>query len=335
MKPRWLKYIFHTFFIFFIFFIILSFVLAWGIQKLKTTPMLSDSTKVIIIEIKPNDSAYQLSHTLKKQKLISSEPFLRLLIRFEGVSHQLKAGIYKVKPNETAWQFIQRIVAGDVLTKNFSIIEGTNVRNLSVKFANAEYLYYEPSDWNAVKDQYNSAEGLLLADTYQYQAGSNSKIILKLANKQLKDFLNACWQNRDKALPYKTPYEMLIAASIIEKETSLPEERPLISGVIINRLKKRMRLQMDPTVIYALGDQYKGKLTKKDLQVNSPFNTYLKRGLPPTPIAMVGKESIKAAAHPAKNGYYYFVAKGDGSHQFSETYEQQRTAIERFQKKEQ
>lgn len=184
------------------------------------------------------------------------------------------------------------------------------------------------------KKNYPSAEGLLLADTYQYQGGSSSKALLEQAHRNLLNYLNISWTNRAANLPYKTPYELLIAASIIEKETAIAQERKLISGVMVNRLKKKMPLQMDPTVIYGLGNQYTGKLTHNDLLIESPYNSYLNRGLPPTPIAMVGKEAIDAAAHPQLSNYLYFVAKGDGTHQFSETYEQQKQAINQYRRKD-
>jgi UPF0755 protein len=194
----------------------------------------------------------------------------------------------------------------------------------------APYLAYSQTDWSKIKGNYLSAEGLLLADTYHYDAGSMSNKILELANKNLNNYLNNSWLQRSKDLPYKSSYELLIVASIIEKESSIPAERRLISGVIINRLQKSMPLQMDPTVIYALGINYKGKLTKENLHIDSPYNTYLNRGLPPTPISMVGKDAIDAAAHPTFSNYLYFVARGDGSHDFSVNYEEQLQAVSRY-----
>ena len=164
------------------------------------------------------------------------------------------------------------------------------------------------------------------------------------ANKNLQNYIETLWANRNPVVPYKNAYELLIAASIIEKEASLPLERKIISGIIVNRLKLRMPLQMDPTVIYAVANEKRLKqlstegsappLTREDLKIKSPYNTYTNRGLPPTPIAMVGKESLEAAAHPEENSYLYFYAKGDGSHQFSKTYKEQQQAIHQFKSRE-
>ena len=198
----------------------------------------------------------------------------------------------------------------------------------------ATHLEYHPEDWSSIQDHHINAEGLLLADTYQYNAGSTSKTLLKQAHHNLIQYLDGVWKSRDPNLPYKTPYELLTAASIIEKETALASERQLISGVVVNRLKKGMPLQMDPTVIYSLQEKYTGKLSHNDLQVDSPYNSYKHRGLPPGPIAMVGKDSINAAAHPQWSNYLYFVARGDGGHHFSETYVQQINAINKYQHKD-
>ena len=154
--------------------------------------------------------------------------------------------------------------------------------------------------------------------------------MLLSAHRHLQNVLNDAWQHRASSLPYQTPYELLIVASILEKETAIARERRLISGVIINRLQKHMLLQMDPTVIYAKGADAEGRLMHDDLRLDSPYNTYRYHGLPPTPIAMVGKDAIDAAAHPLSSNYLYFVAMGDGHHYFSETYDEQKAAVARY-----
>ena len=215
----------------------------------------------------------------------------------------------------------------------FRIIEGTTQAQVSTNLEHAVYLTYHENDWQAIAATFPSAEGLLLADTYLYDAGSQSSDLLQRAHKNLQQFLASSWQQRSSDLPYKTSYELLIAASILEKEAAKPREKRLIAGVIVNRLRKNMPLQMDPTVIYALGTHYTGKLSRDDLHIDSPYNTYRYRGLPPTPIAMVGKDAIDAAAHPEPTDYLYFVARGDGTHYFSVTYEQQKQAISRYIRK--
>ncbi|WP_454783851.1 endolytic transglycosylase MltG [Legionella sp. WA2024007413] len=299
-----------------------------------TKPIVPKQGSPVIITLDRTATASQFVKILKDKNLISSSSMLLMMIRASGLSSQLKAGVYQVTPGETAMQLVHRVVAGDVLTQNFTIIAGTTQQKISQDLLKAAYLNYHPQDWNSIKDDHPNAEGLLLADTYQYRGGSTGKSLLEHAHRNLINYLNLSWANRESNLPYKNPYELLIAASIIEKETAVPQERKLISGVMINRLNKKMPLQMDPTVIYGLGAAYTGKLSHNDLLIDSPYNSYHYRGLPPTPIAMVGKESLDAAAHPQLSNYLYFVAKGDGTHQFSETYQQQKQAINQYKRKD-
>ncbi|MGL6028637.1 MAG: endolytic transglycosylase MltG [Legionella sp.] len=313
---------------------LMSFLLLAGFVYQQINTPMRVVTDNRVIKLDRAASAHQFVNALKNKQLIDSSRLLLSIIRFKGLSHKLKAGIYEIKQGETALELLDRVVAGDVLVEYFTIIEGTTQQRVNKELMNAPYLEYHEGDWNSIKGSHANSEGLLLADTYQYNGGSSSKFVLELANKSLINYLNKAWDGRDNNLPYQTPYELLIAASIIEKETSLKDEKKIISGVIVNRLNVRMPLQMDPTVIYGLGDRYKGKLAHNDMQDNSPYNTYRNRGLPPTPIAMVGKEAIDAAAHPQQSKYLYFVAKGDGSHHFSENYTQQRQAIERYRRKD-
>lgn len=289
--------------------------------------------KTVIFVVDKNTNAHQFANKLLEEGLIQSKSTLLTLMRWQDLTMRLKAGIYETKADETVEQFVKRVASGDVLKQKFSIIEGTTLNQVINKLIDAPFLTYVSSNWELIQNGYPNAEGLLLADTYTYDAGSDSKSLILLANKKLKEFLDQAWQNRSDNLPYKEPYQLLIAASIVEKETSIAEERKLIAGVIVNRIHKNMPLQMDPTVIYALGLQYQGKLSHQDMSIKSAYNTYIQRGLPPTPIAMVGKEAILAAANPAQSNYLYFVAKGDGSHQFSATYDEQKKAVFRYQKK--
>lgn len=281
-----------------------------------------------IIQIDKYTSATSFVQQLVAKHLISSPYSFLGLIRIQGLSQQLKAGIYEVQVGESAYHFLYRVVDGDVLKESFTIIAGTTQTKVAEALLHAPYLNYSSQDWQEIAA--GQAEGLLLADTYRYEAGSTSKVLLKQAAKNLQQFLDVAWQNRDAGLPFKTPYELLTAASIIEKESAKPIERRLIAGIIVNRLHKNMPLQMDPTVIYALGTQFKGELTRADLQIDSPYNTYRYRGLPPTPIAMIGKDAIEAAAHPAVTDFLYFVACGDGSHVFSVQYKDHQTAVRRY-----
>lgn len=309
--------------------VVLSFVF-FKAYTLLIRPMSSSLVIPIIIEVKPNSNANDLVDDLFLKKLIPSKKLLLELIRFEGLAPKLKAGIYHVIPGESAHHFVLRVVKGDVLQLYFPIIEGTTAKQIEKNMKEAVLLQYQDADWDFIKKNHASAEGLLLADTYQYPAGSKAELVLKAAHKKLEEQLEAAWKDRDKDLPYTNSYELLTAASILEKETAIASERKLISGIIINRMKKHMPLQMDPSVVYAMGEHYNGKLSHSDLLIDSPYNTYRYRGLPPTPIAMVGRLAIEAAAHPEHSNYLYFVAKGDGSHIFSKTYEEQRQAISRY-----
>ena len=314
-------------------FALYALFIAWNIYSLFYAPMLGVKSPSIQINIERATTAHQFAYLLKSKKLIRSAKLLLLIIRFEHLAHQLKAGLYEIQPGETAVDFLHKVVTGDVVKFNFTIVEGTTQQKIISDLLHAPYLEYNALDWQSITAGHLNAEGLLLADTYQYPAYSSAKTVLLQANQQLNNCLNDNWDHRATELPYHNPYELLIAASIIEKESAIPAERKLISGVIINRLRKGMPLQMDPTVVYALGTDHKGPLVHEDLAVLSPYNTYRYRGLPPTPIAMVTKEAIDAAAHPQLSHYLYFVAKGDGSHQFSETYVQQKQAINQYKHK--
>lgn len=295
--------------------------------------MLTPASTKTVVQLDKAMTATAFAHVLKMQGLIESERSFLALVRTHHLSQRLKAGVYQVNAGETCLQFLNRVAAGDVITESFQIIEGTTLRQVSENLAHAAWLTYHDTDWLAVAPVQAQSEGLLLADTYQYNAGSQAKDLLARAHASLQQYLETSWQQRTPGLAYKSSYELLIVASIIEKESALVSEKRLIAGVINNRLRKKMPLQMDPTVIYALGTAYDGKLTHKDMHVDSPYNSYRYRGLPPTPIAMVGKEAIDAAAHPELTDYLYFVARGDGSHQFSVTYEQQKQAIARYLRK--
>ncbi|KTC98139.1 endolytic transglycosylase MltG [Legionella erythra] len=327
-----------TFFKWFFFVTALSLVLfftlfTYNVNALLTKPLLPSESKPLILEIKPNSTAVAFVNHLHDLHLIGSKKMFLSFMTWQGYSNRLKAGIYQITPGETAQQLLDKVISGEVLVQSFRIIEGTTLAQVTENLKKAPYLAFNEEDIHAFSGSHPSPEGLFLADTYNYDAGDNAKALLKVANHDLLNYLNAAWKERSPGLPYDNAYQLLIAASILEKETALATERKLISGVIVNRLKKNMLLQMDPTVIYAFGKHFDGKLRHEHLSIDSPYNTYKNHGLPPTPIAMVGKESIDAAAHPKPSHYLYFVAKGDGSHEFSETYGQQKKAILRYKYK--
>lgn len=328
MKRYWLKYLILSTAFLLTVFVALALYYLYQLQQ----PMLAAQKEPIVFIVNQHSSAQSFVRDLKKRGLIQSEFVYLQFIRLQRLSQALKAGVYQILPEESPLDFLDRVVAGDVLVETLTIVEGATWYQVAERMQAANYLHYNQSDWFVIANHYPSAEGLLLADTYRYNAGSSSIDLLRRAHENLQRYLQLAWENRASGLPYKKPYELLITASIIEKETALPHEKKLISGVIVNRLRKNMPLQMDPTVIYALGPDFHGALTRRDLRFDSPYNTYRYRGLPPTPIAMVGKDAIDAAAHPALTDYLYFMAKGDGSHQFSVTYNEQKKAVELYRK---
>lgn len=296
-------------------------------------PLCADCDSPTIIELAPNMSAAAFLKSLNAKKLIRYPRAFRVWMRIDRSGRSLKAGVYALLPQESLRDFLQRVVAGDVVTASFRIIEGSNLLRVTTALENAPWLDFQPEMLDAIRGEYPSAEGLLLADTYRYRAGSSAKNVLMLAHTNLTKALNTAWEGRDAGLPFKTPYELLTAASIVEKESGVASERRLIAGVLVNRLRKFMPLQMDPTVIYALGEHFDGRLKHADLKIDSPYNTYRYRGLPPTPIAMVGRDALDAVAHPEATAYLYYVARGDGTHEFSVDYASQREAIHRYLKK--
>lgn len=314
---------------------------AWFFSRdINKPPAPSHLKTSIVFQVDRSTTAKKFVHFLKTQNLIRCEICFLSQLRLRHLSTHLKAGFYQIHAGESAEDILQRVVRGEVMQARFTIVEGTTWLQIEAHLKQAPYLHFSSEDVAQIEKsdlQINIPspvlEGLFLADTYQYVAGGSAKQMLQRAHQNLNDYLLKAWQNRATDLPYHSPYELLIVASILEKETALSTERHMISGVIVNRLLKHMPLQMDPTVIYGLGSRYTGILLHADLQDNSPYNTYRHQGLPPTPIAMVGRDAIDAAAHPEKTPNLYFVAKGDGTHVFSETYEAQRQAIQRYIRK--
>ncbi|MDF1757882.1 MAG: endolytic transglycosylase MltG [Legionellaceae bacterium] len=326
-------------------------------------PIPIDEGRSTILVIDKNSSAKSIVSELKAKSLIKNDILFLTYLRAFGFAKKLKAGVYEVSSSQTPHMLINNIVSGQVLKRSFQIIEGTTYKQVIENIKKAPYLNFQNMNWELVfsrsedllvlcdrspLDMQNrnrsdscasklnfdnidsNLEGLFLADTYQYNAGGDSLSVLLQSHNNLKKHLLFAWENRSVGLPYKNPYELLVAASIIEKESAIADERRVISGVIVNRLTKNMPLQMDPTVIYGLGDDYTGKLSHADMHKDSEYNTYIHKGLPPTPITIVGKKAIDAASHPDKTKYLYFVAKGDGSHIFSNTYAEQKHAIKRY-----
>ncbi|MCX7166573.1 MAG: endolytic transglycosylase MltG [Rhodocyclales bacterium] len=263
---------------------------------------------------------------------------LELLARVMGRSSKIKAGSYEVDEGLTALALLDKLTRGDVTQGEIVLVEGKTFRQFRAAMNEHPDLAHDSlklSDTQILarlgaKEPH--PEGLFFPDTYLFNKGGSDFDVLRRAYKAMQPKLAAVWERRESTLPVKTPYELLILASIVEKETGLPADRPQVAAVFVNRLRRGMLLQTDPTVIYGLGERFDGNLRKVDLQTDTPWNTYTRPGLPPSPIAMPGLASLQAAAKPPPSDMLYFVARGDGSSEFSESLDQHNSAVAKYQK---
>jgi UPF0755 protein len=259
------------------------------------------------------------------------------LIRIRGDDKRLQSGEYLFPCGSTASQILTQIVQGKVVHHTFTIIDGWNFKRIFTALEDAPAVKYtligeSPEQVaQAMQLKYKTPEGLLFPETYDYTYGTTDLQILNRAYNMMQQHLQRQWSERSKNLPFKKQYTALIIASMVEKETGVNQEKPMIAAVILNRLKKWMHLQVDAAVIYGLGVTYQGKLTRKLLRLQTPYNTYIHYGLPPTPIAMPGKAAINAALHPAKTDMLYYVAKDNGSHAFSKTLAEHNKNVAKYQ----
>jgi len=261
-----------------------------------------------------------------------------LIARVTGNQTGIKAGSYEIAEGTTAWQLLQKITSGDFSLAEITFIEGWTFRQVRRALdAHADVLHElgrlnEAEIMEKLGSPGAQPEGWFFPDTYLFAKGTTDLAILLRAHHAMQKRLESAWNDRAPDSPLRSTYEALILASIVEKETGSPEDRARIAGVFINRMRIGMRLQTDPTVIYGMGERFDGNLRKRDLLADTPFNTYTRNGLPPTPIAMPGLASLQAALHPAQSDALYFVAKGDGASQFSRTLDEHNRAVARYQK---
>lgn len=267
------------------------------------------------------------------------EPLLfNLLARATDKSAKLKAGSYELKPGTTPLRLIDQLVRGEFAQESLTIIEGWTFKQMRQAMAAHKGLKHDTaalSDQSLmakISPEYPQPEGLFFPDTYLFAKGASDLQIYKQAHTMLMTHLLQAWDKRDPALPYKNPYQALTMASIVEKETGQKSERGMIAGVFVNRLRLGMLLQTDPTVIYGMGDNYEGKIRKRDLETDTPYNTYTRGGLPPTPIALPGVQSLTAALAPARTEALYFVSRGDGTSQFSDNLPDHNRAVNQYQR---
>lgn len=299
-------------------------------------PLVSET---VTVQLPQGAGLNRIAYVLQDAGIVKQRRRFVLLAYLRGASRRLKAGEYQVMAGTSAWGLLSQLVAGRVLQYPFAIIEGWNFREVRQALANAPGLMQTLKDYTdaALMEKLGARgehpEGRFYPDTYLYTRGETDAALLKRAYTRMKKKLDQEWQTRDPDVPLKSAYEALILASIVEKETGQVSERPLIAGVFINRLRRNMRLQTDPTVIYGLGEHFDGNLRLRDLRNDTPYNTYTRHGLPPTPIAMPGGDAIHAALHPDATRALYFVSRGDGSHVFSDTLKEHNRAVIRFQLK--
>lgn len=264
--------------------------------------------------------------------------FFEILARVTGRAASLKAGSFELMPQETPQQLLRKIVEGKFSLSNLSIIEGWSFRQMRNAIDAHTAIRHDTtglSDQDLLKkigSQYSHPEGLFFPDTYLFAKNSSDIQVYQQAHQAMLNKLDEAWNKRATNLPYKDAYQALIMASIIEKETGQASERGMIASVFVNRLRSGMLLQTDPTVIYGMGDKFQGNIRKRDLTTDTPYNTYARAGLPPTPIALPGIDAIKAALNPEPSNAYYFVARGNGTSHFSENLNDHNKAVNKYQR---
>jgi len=316
-------------------------VLAWllmDFQTFRQTPLTLPATGTSLV-VKPGSTLKSIAYQLEQQQIVSKPVYLIVLARYLRLDARIKAGEFQLQPGITPEQLLHQLADGKVVQHTITLIEGETFAQMMQRVSADKVLTHELENtdaetvMNAIGAPGLNPEGRFLPETYHFPRGTTDIDYLRRAFLEMEALLEQSWQERDKDLPLKTPYDALILASIVEKETAVVEERPLIAGVFVRRLRKGMRLQTDPTVIYGMGDSYKGDIRYRDLRRDTPYNTYTRYGLPPTPIALPGKDAILAVLHPAPGDALYFVARGDGSHKFSSTLKQHNRAVDRYQRK--
>ena len=319
-------------------FLTVVLVIAGGLWWLNE-PMplrLQSGAQVLDLEIEPGTRPMTVAELIVASGADVSAPLLKTWFRVSGQARQIKAGSYEITPGTTPRRLLRMLVRGEEALKSVTIVEGWNFTQVRVALQKAEQL--TPDSIGLQPDLIMeklgkpglNAEGRFFPDTYTYAKGASDMAVLKRAARAMDKRVEAAWALRSPDTPLQTPEQALILASIVEKETGKPSDRAQIAGVFINRLRIGMPLQTDPTVIYGMGDKFDGNLRKRDLQLDTPYNTYTRGGLPPTPIAMPGKAALLAAVQPAATKALYFVAKGDGSSQFSANLDEHNRAVNKY-----
>lgn len=316
---------------------ILALVLLGGWMIYFANKPVALTSSEVEVDLKAGSSLRGVSRQLVHQGILAEPWSFMFLVRAMGKAGEIKAGNYLIEDGITPYQLFLIMTEGSTKQSSITFIEGWTFKQIRAAINSHEEIkhvtmaYTDEQIMREIGARENHPEGLFFPDTYYFSKGMSDKDILQRAYESMQAKLAEAWQNREPGLPYRTPYEALIMASIVERETGKSSERALIAGVFLNRMRIGMRLQTDPTVIYGMGDAFDGNLRRQDLSNDTSYNTYTRIGLPPTPIAMPGLAAIHAALHPAKTKALYFVGKGDGSHIFSGSLNEHNRAVNRYQ----
>jgi UPF0755 protein len=306
-------------------------------QQFVDQVMISGGSEPVELLVSPGSSVRTVGRSLQKQGVIEESRYFVWMARLRGKAASIQAGEYLIEPGTTPSQLLENMVSGKVRQYSITLLEGWNFRQMMAQIEATPYLNHQlkgldaAAIMTALGREGEHPEGRFFPDTYHFPRGLSDVEFLKRAYKGMAQRLEQEWSKRADGLPLKSAYEALILASIVEKETGATYERPEIAGVFIRRMRKGMRLQTDPTVIYGMGLDYDGNIRKKDLLKDTPYNTYTRSGLTPTPIAMPSGEALYAALHPDDGDSLYFVSRGDGSHHFSATLEEHECAVVKYQ----
>jgi UPF0755 protein len=318
--------------------IIVSVAAVSGFSWWAKSPLTTEGP-VVEFTINPGSGVGAAAQQMRNAGVPVNPTLFNILARVTGQASRIKAGSYELKPNTSPRRLLTQLVRGEFAQESITIVEGWTFRQMRAAIQGHPRLRHDTvklSDEELMKkisSEYTKPEGLFFPDTYLFAKGSSELAIYKQAHQAMLNHLKAAWESRDPSLPYKTPYEALTMASIIEKETGQKSERSMIAGVFVNRLRTGMMLQTDPAVIYGMGERFVGDIRKKDLLTDTPYNTYTRAGLPPTPIALPGIQSLSAALAPAKTQALYFVARGDGTSQFSDNLNDHNRAVNQYQRR--
>ncbi len=323
-------------------FILGSFLGGWGWMEWRGFHQepIDTGGRELLFTVEPGESLAGVARRLAQEGVIGNATTFSWVARLKGLASRIQAGEYVIEPGITRARLLEQLAQGEVTSYSLTLVEGWNFARMLSAIADSPHLEHtlQGLDQKQIMGRLGHPdvhpEGRFFPDTYRFPRGMSDLEVLRRAYRTMERVLQQEWQGRAAGLPYRSPDEALIMASIIEKETGLPEERREIAGVFVRRLQRGMLLQTDPTIIYGLGEGFDGNLRRKHLRDSSNrYNTYRHKGLPPTPIAMPGRDSIHAALHPAPGESLYFVSRGDGSHHFSVTLEEHNRAVRRYQLK--